>query len=274
MTGSRLQAMRDDEYPRLHAVENGHWWYRATRALLAREVARQVARRTGSGPARLLDAGCGTGGNLSGVLAPAGFGVGIDLAKSAAGFAGGRAPGRVARGSVLELPFAADTFDVVTSVDVIYHAWVVDPPAAVAELVRVLKPGGALILQTAALERFRGGHDRVVMTGRRYDRPQLAGLLSGAGLTVERLTYRNTWFAPLALARRASTRHEHPMFIDGAGSEATGDARSDLDVPSGWLNRPMEWMTRMENALLSFVDLPIGLSLFAVARKPGEVART
>ena len=54
----------------------------------------------------------------------------------------------VVRGSVLRLPVReTGPFDCVTSFDVLYHAWVRDDGAAVAELVRVLAPGGVLFVR-------------------------------------------------------------------------------------------------------------------------------
>src|SRR5579864_34433 len=50
----------------------------------------------------------------------------------------------IREGSVSELPFAADTFDLVTAVET--HFWWPDLPAGMREIQRVLKPGGTLAI--------------------------------------------------------------------------------------------------------------------------------
>ena len=52
--------MRGDAYTDMHAVEGEHWWFVARRKILDK-IIRRFARR---GPLHLLEAGCGTGGNL------------------------------------------------------------------------------------------------------------------------------------------------------------------------------------------------------------------
>ena len=89
---------------------------------------------------------------------------------------------RAVRGSVLRLPFPDAAFDAVTSFDVIYHDWVADDRAAVAEMARVLRPGGALLVRVPALEALRGAHDAEVLTRRRYTRGELGAARRARGL--------------------------------------------------------------------------------------------
>ena len=84
----------------------------------------------------VLDAGCGTGGDIV-------SGVGVDVSAVMCRRARGRgAP--VARADVARLPFADATFGGVRSDRVVQH--VTDPGAVVAELVRVVRPGGRIVL--------------------------------------------------------------------------------------------------------------------------------
>jgi ubiquinone/menaquinone biosynthesis C-methylase UbiE len=101
-------------------------------------------------PLRLLDAGCGTGNLLLALQRrrPRAALTGVDLSPSMLKRARAKLADVDLRRSDLgeRLPFEDGSFDVVTSVNVLYA--VADPARTVAELERVLKPGGLLIICT------------------------------------------------------------------------------------------------------------------------------
>lgn len=100
------------------------------------------------GGALVLDAGCGAGYGTA-VLAEAGRpAIGLDAAGEALRTARGDygAAARFVHGDVLSMPFSDATFDVVACLEVIEH--IRETGRLVAELARVLKPGGALYLST------------------------------------------------------------------------------------------------------------------------------
>ena len=123
------------------------------------DAAMAVLERLGLGPWRLwlaegasgrtLDLGCGTGRNLP--LLPAGArAVGVDPCAQSLGRARRRAPGALLVQARAEaLPFRDGAFDTVASGLVLCS--VLDPPAAAAEMLRVLAPGGSV----RALEHVR-----------------------------------------------------------------------------------------------------------------------
>jgi len=240
------------EYRRMFEAEERQWWYAGQR-----EVAQALLEPWAQGSSaslRLLDAGCGTGFNLL-ALARLGRASGIDLSPEAIRFCRERGV-RVARASLLSLPFPAAVFDAVASFDVIYHDWVSDDRAAVAEMARVLRPGGVLLVRVPALEALRGAHDAEVLTRRRYTRGELVALLAGCGLAVERSTYCNSLLLPLLFARRTLDR-------------LLGREGSDV----GFLPAPLESLFRgvlgIEAALVRHgFSLPLGASVVAVAQKP------
>lgn len=241
--------MNPAEYAAMEALEGAQWWYAGMRRLSRILLERAGAARGG----RLLDAGCGTGWNLR-ALADFGTTYGVDISPLAVA-ASARRGGRVTRGSVLSLPLADGSFDLVTSFDVLYHRWVTDDRAAVRELARVLKPGGVLLIRVPALRMLWGAHDEAVHSRHRYTRAELVALLRGADLEVERATYANALLFPVLLVRR---------FLD----RALGRSGSDVTL----LPPPMEALfgalLRIEAAALRFIDWPVGASVFAVARKP------
>ena len=83
--------------------------------------------------------------------------------------------------SAAQLPFADARFNLVTSFDVIYSLEDAVERAAIGEMFRVLKPGGTLILNVAALEALRGNHSVLSGEVRRYSKPDLRRRLEGAG---------------------------------------------------------------------------------------------
>jgi SAM-dependent methyltransferase len=241
------------EYRRMYEAEEAQWWYAGQRAI----ALALLGPALGGEPAgrRVLDAGCGTGYNLL-ELARLGRASGIDLAPEALAFCRQRGV-RAARAGLLALPFADGTFDAVTSFDVIYHAWVPDDRAAVAEMARVLRPGGLLLVRVPALRALWGAHDAEVQSRHRYTRGELVALLEEAGLRVRRATYANSILFPLLLARRSIDR-------------VMGREGSDV----GFLPSPLEWAFRRvllaEAALVrAGLSLPIGASVVALAARPG-----
>jgi SAM-dependent methyltransferase len=241
------------EYRRMYEAEEAQWWYAGQReiasALLGPALGAEAPR-----PRRLLDAGCGTGFNLL-ALGRLGRATGIDLAPEAIAFCRERGV-RAVRASLLALPFPDAAFDAVTSFDVVYHAWVTDDRAAVAEMARVVRPGGLLLVRVPALQVLWGAHDTEVQSRHRYTRAELRALLEGCSLRVERATYCNSFLFPLLLVRRALDR-----LLGREGSDVS------------FLPPPLEWAFARaliaEAALVrAGISFPIGASVVALARRP------
>lgn len=241
--------MKAVEYERMFLAEEKQWWYAGMRAISLSLLGRPEQPRA----SRFLDAGCGTG-NMLVHLAGRGKAVGVDLAEDALRFCRTRGVA-VARAGLLELPFRDEVFDCVTSFDVLYHRWVTDELAATREMGRVLRPGGLLLVRVPALELLRGAHDEAVFGRRRYTRKQLRGILEGAGLEVLRTTYANAFLFPLLLLRRGLDR-------------VTGRAGSDVGFLPAILERTFRRLLELEAWLLRRISLPLGTSLFALARRP------
>jgi SAM-dependent methyltransferase len=241
-----------EEYDRIHAHERVHFWYRGLHALFAGALARSLP----GGPRRLLDAGCGTGGLLEslGRRFPDALRVGFDLAPAALRHAATRARVPLACASIERVPFRDGEFDAVVSADVLYHRAVVDDGAALRELARVTRPGGVVLLNLPAHPELRGAHDAIIHTVRRYSRVDVERLAARSGLAVERLCWFNSTFFPLARWRRRRS--------------AGGAARSDVALPPGPVNAILSAWLRAEAWWTLRLPTPVGLSLFAILRRP------
>jgi SAM-dependent methyltransferase len=233
------------EYALMDAAEDRMWWYRALHARLLDGLAAIHGR--------VLDAGCGTGGFLALLRQrrPDLTGFGIEWDAIAAARARDKSGAAVARGSVNALPFASGDFDAVVSADVLCHA-AVDPAAALAELKRVLRPGGRLILNMPAYQWLLSAHDRRVHNVRRLTAPTTAAMLRQAGFARVAARYWNGLPLPLMILQRKIL--------------ARGGAMSDVAPFSPWLDAILLGMTEFERRLP--VRLPAGGSVLATAETP------
>lgn len=247
--------MHPDEYRVMFELEDGHWWYRGLRVMLKSMLARYVA--AGTYRPRILDAGCGTGANLL-VLDSYGHAMGVDISAQAIAFCRERGipKDRVMQASVTELPFREGYFDLAISFDVICN--IVDDVGAFAEIGRVLKPGGILVVQLPAYRWLWSRHDVAVGHKWRYTARSVHEKLAGAGFAVERLTHANMLFFPLAAARR---------LLDGRTLGNGHAIRSEVTRLPRPVNGMLAAFYTAEMRAAARVDLPVGLSIIAVARK-------
>jgi len=241
------------EYHVMAHVERTHWWYVGMRTI-ADVWLRHLPPTTT--PRRILDAGCGTGGNLA-WLAHYGNPFGFDFSPIALPLAQ-QYNYPLSRASIESMPFANASFDVVTSFEVIYHRGVTDDVAALRECARVLTPGGHLLVRVPAFEWLRGHHDDRVHGQRRYTSDMLHAKLIAAGLTPLKTSYVNTLLLPLALLQRWQERQSD-----------TDTSTSDLAMPSPIINTIGRISLASEALGLSFgIKWPVGVSLLCIAQRP------
>jgi SAM-dependent methyltransferase len=241
-------------------AEVRHFWFRGFRAFVTPLLGRAASQRAGSGVARVLDCGCGTGANLA-LLNRFGRAYGFDL--SAEGLRIGRQSGRtlLARASVTAAPFPAASFDIVTSFDVLYSLDERAEREACQEMYRLLKPGGYAVVNVAALDILRGDHSVLSQEVRRYDRARLRTLLTATGFAIERLTYTNFVLLPPMLVARGLQRRR------GLSGDAERQQR-ELTVPAAPINGALTALLLLESLWLRWFDMPAGSSLLCLARKP------
>ena len=239
-----------------YRAEREHFWFQGFRRFVTPVIDRAAAGRR---DLRILDCGCGTGANLE-ILAPYGRAFGFDLNALGLGFASRNGHARVARASIAAIPFPADAFDLVTSFDV----WQTLPShveaAAPREMFRVLRPGGAMVINVAALPVLFGNHSVLSEEQQRYDRPRVRELVEGAGFRIERLTFTNFTLFPLMLGVRTFQR--------AVGLKPPEEATGEITVPPRPVNAALAALLAVEAAALRRVNMPVGSSLLCLARKP------
>lgn len=241
--------MQPDEYRKMAEVEDAMWYYRA----LHRHVTRSLSRQSDA-TARVLDAGCGTGGLLRKLheTQPAWRLTGLDFSPLACELARERTGGEVVQGSVAALPFADATFDAVVSCDVVCQ--VTEPATAIREFHRVLKPGGTVVLTMPAYQWMYSYHDKEVGNLRRYTRGEVNRLLRASGFAILAGTYWNTLLFPLAVLRRRIFPPPVPT--------------SDVGLFPAPVETVFNCLMAMEHGWLGLgASLPFGNSVLTVARK-------
>ncbi len=234
------------------ALEDTMWWYRGLHAALIARLDRLAL----SPGARILDAGCGTGGLLRNIgrVMPQFERIGVEYDSEAAAIAVAKSGTAVLNGNVNDLPFPIASFDVILSADVLCQEGV-EESASLQEFLRCLKPGGSLLLSVPAYPWMRSKHDEHVHSIRRYTASGLRRLAEEVGFRVRRVGYWNSLLFPLMALHRMTF----------------GRSRSESDVQAfpEAIDRVFYKATVLERWMEQRgVDLPFGGSVWIWATKP------
>jgi dolichyl-phosphate beta-glucosyltransferase len=228
-------------------AEERHWWYVTKRRLIVDHLRPRTPAR------RCLDVGCGGGGMLRQVEQhwPV---FGVDLSRRALSHAQARGLRGLAQAEAGTLPFRDESFGVALALDVLEHH--AQPELLLEEIKRVLEPSGRLLVTVPAYQWMWSYADHVLGHYRRYTRVALERDLRTAGFSVERITYVHSWLLPIAWVFR--------KIKSASGRTHTAD---DFSLPPS-LNRFFLGISSAELAILGRRNLPFGLTVFAVARRP------
>lgn len=248
--------MNSEEYARLEEVEDTHWFYAGKRRIVFDCLNRLGILQPDS---LLVDCGAGTGrfaqeaSKSCKVIAVDDHDESIEIARRHLG------ADAVRRGSCTAIPLASGTADIVTALDVIEH--VEDDRRAVAEMLRILKPGGVIVITVPAFQALWSDWDVALHHFRRYRRPALRSLLAEAGFELVRCDYINVLAFPAVWALR-KWRTWFPSSPEGKGR------RAEERIPPAWLNRLL--FASFVLPAKSGIPFPFGVGLLAVARRPAK----
>lgn len=242
------------EYESMYELEDSHWWFIGRRNLAFSLIDRWLP--LGS-EMRILDVGCGTGGNLQ-ALQRWGQGVGLDISSIAIDFARHRSLPALTQASGLDLPFSNQSFDLVTIFDVLYHRWITNDRHALCEIHRVLRPGGWLLITDSALPILWSTHDEVYFARQRYTLTDLRNKLAAVGFEQAVCSYANLLLLPIFFCARL-TMDWLPL-VDDIDRQGT--------FPR-WLNWLLTQVRSVETIWLRRGGtFPIGSSLICLSQKP------
>lgn len=245
--------MRKEEYRIMYEMEDAYWWYVGLRAIFFEFLEKYSLENRNL---RILDTGCGTGGTLK-RLTEYGKTYGIDVSSTALNFCKRRKISNLIQASANNIPFKDNSFDVVISNDVLNLSQIRDDLSVLKKYHRILKENGIVILNVPAYNFLMSEHDRAVDTKHRYTKKEISSKLKKAGFIPERITYWNTVLFPVLGAARLLKKLKSKNL----------QPRSDLKRFPAIFNNPLTSIIMLEARLLKRLNLPFGLSLFALARK-------
>lgn len=239
-------------YEAIYRLQKSHWWFLSRQRFL--DV---LLRQLGKG-GRVLDAGCGPGSMLH-YLAAFGEVTGLDRHLPALQMAQSHFSGQLVQGSLDRLPFSDEQFFLVNATEVLYHRTIADVQEALAELVRVLEPGGWLLVVDSAYGSLASGHDEIAHGARRFTRPMLMKACREAGLEIVHATYAYSLLLPVVwLVRRWKA-----LRPKGA------DLQPELQPAPKFLNHILSRWFSLEAQVAGRWGLPFGLSVQVLGRKAG-----
>jgi SAM-dependent methyltransferase len=231
--------------------EGHHWWFVGRRAVIQALLDRLPLPPQ----AKILEAGCGTGGNvafLSGLGEVSAFephGRAVEIAR-------GRHPDVLFESGSLpgELPFPPASFDLVAALDVLEH--VDDDERAFGALTALARPGGYVLITVPTHPFLWGRHDLRLHHVRRYDVHGFRALCERSEARIEYFGAFNTLLSPVAFAARIA---EKVLPLDFGNQER---------LPPAPLNAVLARVFALEGRLVRSVHLPLGLSHAAILRRP------
>lgn len=243
--------MEKQEYANMYRQENDFFWYKTLHQLIL-----SILRKEKNNDLNIFDAGCGTG-RLMELLSEFGNVAGIDYSSEAVSFSKQRGIQNVEQENLNHWKGTKNQYDVITSIDVLYHSAIKNEKEILANFYESLRPNGLLILNLAAFDILKREHDKVVHTKRRYRKKPLVKTLESIGFEIEKATYRMPHLFLIILLQKTLQKISKPK-----------ESQSDVQEVSKSLNSVFSFLGKIENDfLLNIGNIPFGSSVFIVAKK-------
>ncbi|HTI53326.1 MAG TPA: class I SAM-dependent methyltransferase [Verrucomicrobiae bacterium] len=245
-----------DKQARYFELGETYFWLASQNEIIERELAPRLGRlrRSLDRPLRIFDVGCGPG-NMLRRLQAYGLAYGSDFSLDALAFARSKGLPLLLSSDSTALPFASGAFDCVVALDVLEH--IEDDAAALREIARVTRPGGAFVFAVPAFPALWRHHDVMYRHFRRYRRGDFVARVRAAGLSVESCRFfKCAFFPPLLLLAKL----ERMM-------ASLAEPRDNFYALPGWLNRVLAREIVLEERSGLTRWMPFGVSLLCVGRR-------
>ncbi|MEE9439984.1 MAG: class I SAM-dependent methyltransferase [Saprospiraceae bacterium] len=244
-------------YKDYYHLERQHWWFTARIKILEDQIKRLVSKKNIT-ELSILNIGIATGATTQ-MLEKFGKVTSLEYDKDCCEFVREKCKIDVVFGSMTELPFASESYDIVCAFDVVEH--IEDDNTAIAELKRVMKNDGDYILTVPAFMFMWSDHDVINHHFRRYTRANFKHLLQSNSLKIKYATYFNSLlFMPIAFVRVLQKLIVKPKVVK----------KSDFDGmnSTGIVNSLLRQVFLIEKPILtSRIPLPFGISILITGTK-------
>jgi len=247
--------MRLSHYADVHHYAKNHWWHLSKIKLITNTLELIKLKQN----SKILDIGCGTGIILSSLTNYKNI-YGIDNEPKAIQYCKKNKLKNVTIGNAQKLSFPSNFFDCLIVLDVLEH---VDENIALSEFVRVLKPGGYLIITVPAYQWMWSKWDEILMHKKRYTKSSLSQALTKHQLIIYKITYLYSFILiPTFLIRKIKTYFKSDHYS------------SDLKLSSNhYTNSLLLNISSLERKIANRFSLPFGLSIYCVAKKAVTTSR-
>jgi len=219
-----------------------HWWWRVRESLILERL-RQL-ELPGSPPA-ILDVGCGEGLFFD-RLTELGDVWGVEPAPVAPDEPSG---GRIFTGAFGSAFEPGRRFSLILMLDVLEH--IEDAEAALRHALRLLEPGGSIVITVPAFRALWTSHDTLNHHFTRYTSRSFRALADRAGMNIHSMRYFFHWLFPLKLMVRGFER-------------LTGRPPRPPAMPPHWVNQVLMRFCMLEQAVTRRLRVPFGSSLLII----------
>lgn len=243
--------MNKNEYQKLYNFENFYWWH-VGRKQIIQSLLQEISLKNNS---RILDAGCGTGGNMK-ILARFGNVIGIDNSPEAIKFCKKRCFENIQLKNIENTGFSDNSFDLIVALDILEH--LENDVEALKEFHRILKEDGYILISVPAYQFLWSEHDAAVHHKRRYSMKEINKCLLKANFQITKKTFAISFIAPAVFIYR---------IIQKIYSKSKKQKNSDYVILPVLLNNFFIFLLRIEAFLLKYMNFPFGISIMCIARK-------
>lgn len=242
--------------------EDKHAWFAGRTRAILKYLDTILPPKPASAERLVLDVGGGAG-NMAHHLAHYGRVIDLDSNPRPLGVAAARAL-EACQSSGDVMPFPNETFDLVALLDTVEH--IPDEFGVFEECLRVLKPGGALIVTVPAYMWLWSYNDVINEHQRRYTAPELRHKLEMSGFTVQRISYNNFFLFPLIAGMRMLRPYEPELESPHMtqDEEVYQVEMEPIPEPANTVLHGVGWL---EGELLERTSLPFGTSVICIATK-------
>lgn len=253
--------MKHDYYTAYYDLEREHWWFVAREKIISNYIQKLInEKQLDKQDLKILNVGCGPG-RSSQYLSSFGNVVSIEYDKYCCEFASEKTGLKIIHGSITELPFEDQSFDLVCAFDVIEH--VEDDQLAVSEMKRVVKNNGIIFITVPTFMSLWSHHDVINHHFRRYKLLQIESLFEkqNNGKKIFTSYFNFFLFLPIYTVRRLSN-----LFKSGKNRPGSG---SDFETfKPGIMNNLLFHLMKSESKFInSNIKLPFGVSLLYIWKK-------